>query len=109
ALESAGLVRRPVVPRECDHNAHIYYLLMRNLDDRCQFIANLKQQGIHTVFHYVPLHSSPQGIRIGRVAGPMSVTESVSERLVRLPLWPGLEEVQDEVISRIIAIAEALP
>lgn len=98
-LEANGMLRRPVVPPHCTHNAHMYYLLLRDLDDRTSFIANLKQAGIGAVFHYIPLHSSPAGMRYGRAAGELPVTDSVSDRLVRMPLWLGLEDHMDEVLD----------
>lgn len=84
--ESRGLVRRPIVPDDCEHNAHIYYLLFANAKDRPRFIAKMKEKGVGTPFHYVPLHSSPAGLKYGRAVGSMEVTDRVSESLVRLPL-----------------------
>ncbi len=106
SLEKAEKIRRPVVPRECAHNAHMYYLLLPSLERRTATIARLKSQGIQTVFHYVPLHSSPQGLALGRTAGPMTHTDSVSDRLLRLPLWLGLEDSLADVIAEIIAAAQ---
>jgi dTDP-4-amino-4,6-dideoxygalactose transaminase len=97
--ERAGQLRRPIVPAHCEHNAHMYYLLLPNLDARTRFIEKMKAAGILCVFHYVPLHSSPAGLEYGRADGPLPVTDDVSERLVRLPLWLGLEEHQDRVIE----------
>jgi dTDP-4-amino-4,6-dideoxygalactose transaminase len=96
-FERAGILRRPVVPQECQHNAHMYYLLLPSLAERTAFINGLKAKGIHCVFHYVPLHSSPAGSRVGRTAGSLEVTDSVAGRLVRMPLWLGLEDRLDEV------------
>lgn len=101
--ERAGKLRRPVVPAHCGHNAHMYYLLLSDLEHRTAFIDRLNKVGIHAVFHYIPLHSAPAGKRYGRSHGALSVTNDVSERLVRLPLWLGLEEHQAEVIERILA------
>lgn len=101
-LEKAGNLRRPIVPVHCAHNAHMYYLLLPDLDRRTAFIDKLRKIGINTVFHYVPLHSAPAGQRYGRVHGDMKVTSEMSERLVRLPLWVGLEEYQAEVIREIL-------
>jgi dTDP-4-amino-4,6-dideoxygalactose transaminase len=98
-LEAAGVVRRPVVPGECVHNAHMFYLLLPNLDVRTHFIQSLRDQGIVAVFHYIPLHSSPAGQRLGRVSGSMDVTDQVSDCLVRMPLWLGLEEHLDDVLA----------
>ncbi len=107
--ERAGLMRRPIIPPSCSHNAHMYYLLLENEAKRSLFIAGLKKSGIHSVFHYVPLHSSPAGMRFGRVYGGMDVTDRMSERLVRLPLWVGLEEHLDFVIESVIAELGRLP
>lgn len=90
--ERARRIRRPVIPAECTHNAHMYYLLLPNLDTRTEFIARMKSSGVGTVFHYIPLHSSPAGQRYGRVHGDLDVTTTLSEKLVRLPLWIGMEE-----------------
>jgi TDP-4-keto-6-deoxy-D-glucose transaminase len=102
-LERTGTVRRPIVPRECVHNAHMYYLLLPSLERRTTCIDRLKAKGIQSVFHYVPLHSSPFGRSIGRSVGDMSNTDAASERLVRLPLWLGLEEHLPAVIAEVIA------
>jgi dTDP-4-amino-4,6-dideoxygalactose transaminase len=98
-FERAGSVRRPVIPDECTVNAHIYYLLLPGLKQRQQFIGMLKEAGILAVFHYVFLHDSPAGTAYGRVGSGMDVTNNVSARLVRLPLWIGLEAEQDQVIE----------
>lgn len=101
--EQAGRLRRPVIPAHCVHNAHMYYLLLPSGEARGAFIARLQEAGVHAVFHYVPLHSSPAGLRYGRAAGEMSVTDDVAARLVRLPLWLGLEEQQSAVIQAVLA------
>lgn len=103
AAESAGLVRRPVVPAQCVHNAHMYYLLLPDLAGRTRFIEGLKQAQVHAVFHYVPLHDSPFGRTAARWHGDMAVTESSSVRLARLPLWVGLEQVQPQVVAAVHA------
>ena len=92
AHEAAGRLRRPIVPPDRTHNAHMYYLLLPSLEHRTRFIQRMKEQGVQTVFHYIPLHSSPAGLAHCRTASDMSVTDSVSERLVRMPLWVGVEE-----------------
>jgi len=97
--EAAGTLRRPMIPEGCEHNAHMYYLILRSLEARTRFIASMKDKGIGTVFHYVPLHSSPAGSRYGRAFGELRVTDRVSDCLVRLPLWLGLESRLDEVFS----------
>lgn len=101
-LEKNLDVRRPTVPNECKHNAHMYYLLARSLDERTHLIEALKNEGIAAVFHYVPLHSAPAGRQYGRTHGELSVTNDISDRLVRLPLWTGFQEperVIDAVLS----------
>lgn len=89
-LESAGLVRRPIVPAGCAHSGHLYYLLLPDPELRDEFIAALRTRAVHAVFHYVPLHTSPAGRKLGRPAGLLPVTEDASARLVRLPMWSGL-------------------
>ena len=103
ASEAAGRVRRPVVPAETVQNGHMYYLLLPDLAARTAFIDRLRSDGIQTVFHYVPLHSSPFGRSVGRAGGALTTTEDVAERLVRLPFWIGLEPEQDRVIAEAIA------
>jgi len=98
-LECIGRVRRPVIPDGCGHNAHMYYLLLRDLGDRTAFIQAMRAEDIHCVFHYVPLHSAPQGLKVGRAADDLAVTTDLADRLVRLPLWLGLEEQQERVIA----------
>ena len=92
AHEAAGHLRRPIVPSDRTHNAHMYYLLLPSLERRTRFIQQMKEQGVQTVFHYIPLHSSPAGLTYCRTASGMEVTNSISDRLVRLPLWVGVEE-----------------
>jgi len=99
AHEADGTLRRPVIPSECVHNAHMYYLLLPSLEARSQFIANMKERGVQTVFHYIPLHSSPAGEQFGRASGSLDVTNDISNRLVRLPLWLGLEPQMDDVLE----------
>jgi dTDP-4-amino-4,6-dideoxygalactose transaminase len=102
SVETAGQVHRPTIPDECIHNGHMYYLLLPSLDSRTQFIAKLKSDGIQSVFHYVPLHSAPYGRQVGRTVGTMANTDDLSDRLVRLPLWLGLEDNQDLVIKCVL-------
>lgn len=102
-LEKAGCARRPVIPLDCVHNAHMYYLLVHDLEDRCAFIEFMKQQDINCVFHYVPLHTSPQGLKSGRAVGDLPNTLNLSDRLVRLPLWVELGKVQGRVIDNVLS------
>jgi dTDP-4-amino-4,6-dideoxygalactose transaminase len=108
ASERRGFCRRPTVPRECAHNAHMYYLLLPDLESRTRFIAKLKASDIHTVFHYVPLHAAPAGRRLGRPHGAQANTVRISDSLVRLPLWLGLEDLQPEAIRSITEALEEL-
>lgn len=99
--EQAARVRRPIVPDECVHNAHMYYLLLPDLAARERFLGKLREFDIHAVFHYVPLHSSPAGKQFGRAHGNLAVTDDSSDRLVRLPLWLGIEEHMDRVLEAV--------
>lgn len=105
-LEKKGKVRRPIVPKECQHNAHMYYLLMNSLEERTEFIAKMREKEIGCVFHYLPLHDSPAGKKYGRYAKELPITKKVSDTLVRLPLWVGLEKDgnQDYVIENALKI-----
>ncbi|WP_215397889.1 dTDP-4-amino-4,6-dideoxygalactose transaminase [Rheinheimera oceanensis] len=105
-LEIAGLLRRPVVPADCEHNAHMYYVLLSPDIERQKVLELMKQQGVHAVFHYVPLHSSTAGRRFGRVHGPMTYTDSLPQALIRLPLWCGISEQQQQLV--IAALTQAL-
>jgi dTDP-4-amino-4,6-dideoxygalactose transaminase len=100
-LERREIVRRPVVPVHCTHNAHIYYLLLRDRNERDRVLVELKERGVGALFHYVPLHSSPAGRKLGRCATSMAMTDDLSGRLVRLPMWLGLEAVQEKVIDHV--------
>lgn len=101
-FESLGLLRRPIIPSDCQHNAHMYYVLLPPEIDRLRLLEILKLNNINSVFHYVPLHSSPAGLRYGRVHGKMDVTITQSERLIRLPLWVGLRYEQQEFIVKVL-------
>lgn len=97
--ERAGRLRRPVVPAECEHNAHMYYMLLPDLEARTRFIAEMKARGVQTVFHYIPLHSAPAGLQTARTHGELRNTDTLSERLVRMPLWIGVEEHLSEIFA----------
>ena len=100
-LEQQGKVRRPVIPTDCSHNAHMYYLLLPDLHKRAAFIQQLKENDIGAVFHYIPLHESPMGKKFCRVSGDLTNTHNLSERLVRLPLWLGMEDDLVMVIQHV--------
>jgi dTDP-4-amino-4,6-dideoxygalactose transaminase len=96
ALEADGLVRRPIVPEHCSHNAHLYYLLLPDQAGRDRMIEELRAQSIAALFHYVPLHSSAAGRRYGRANGDLVRTVDASERVLRLPLWVGMGDAEVE-------------
>ena len=101
-LEEAGKLRRPIVPKGCQHNAHIYYILLNSLQQREQTLKKLEKNGVNAVFHYVPLHTSPAGKKYGRLSAQALVTQNVSERILRLPLFIGLTARQQSTIAKII-------
>jgi len=98
-LEQAGLVQRPSVPPGCEHSGHLYYLLLADEHERDGLIDALARAGVHATSHYVPLGSSPAGRRYGREPEPAHVAEALSRRLVRLPLWVGMESAD---VGRVI-------
>ena len=101
--ERAGKLRRPVIPGHCTHNAHMYYILLPSLEQRMALIDSLRKSGVHSVFHYVPLHSAPAGRKFGRAVGDLAVTNDISDRLLRLPMWVGMEDDQADVIKTILS------
>lgn len=101
-LEDQRLIELPIIPNECEHNAHMFYVKLKNLKERTEFIKYLKENGVQSSFHYVPLHSAPAGIKFGRFDGEDQYTTTESERLTRLPMYYGLtDEDQKKVISNI--------
>ena len=99
-LEEAGLIERPFVPEGIEHNAHMYYIKVKDLETRTGLIAYLKENGIYSAFHYVPLHSSPAGMKFGRFSGEDVYTTRESERLVRLPMFYNLPMSDVEYIVK---------
>ncbi|QWD11270.1 dTDP-4-amino-4,6-dideoxygalactose transaminase [Polynucleobacter paneuropaeus] len=100
SFENLGLLRRPIIPEECEHNAHMYYIILNSHIDRDQVISSLKKNNIYSMFHYVPLHTSLGGKLYGRAHGDLGVTLRQSENLLRLPLWVGINfEQQNRVIE----------
>ena len=95
--EQKGMLRRQIVPQNTQHNAHMYYILLESLEQRTEVIERLRKNGINAVFHYVPLHSSPAGLKYCRAHGSLPVTENLADRLLRLPLWLGLQETKTVV------------
>jgi dTDP-4-amino-4,6-dideoxygalactose transaminase len=96
--EREGKIRLPIIPDYAEHNAHMFYILFHNIQTRDRVMDQLKESGIHAVFHYVPLHSAPLGQRFGNRHGDLPVTEDVSGRLLRLPMYAGINEKELEYI-----------
>lgn len=99
-LEAEGLLRRPIVPPHCRGNAHIYYALLPTPEQATQLRDSMAAQGIQLVAHFQPLHASKMGQAVGRVSGPMEITNSISDRIVRFPLW---QELTPNMLDVIIA------
>lgn len=97
-LEQGDYLRRPVVPDHCVHNGHMYYIIVGNGISRNDVLEKLNTAGINAVFHYIPLHSSPAGSRLGKVHGELSTTDEMSSRLIRLPLYHDLTEAQQDEV-----------
>ena len=91
-LENAGKLELQKIPEGCVHNAHMFYVKLKNLEERTAFIAGMRERGVQCVFHYIPLHSAPAGKKFGRFEGIDCFTTKESERLCRLPLYYGLRE-----------------
>ena len=103
-LADQEIISLPVVPKECVHNAHMFYMKCRGLSERTALIAYLRDRDVQSTFHYIPLHSAPAGGKFGRFAGDDVYTTAESERIVRLPMYYGLaEEDQDRVIEAVRA------
>ena len=108
-LADDGKVELPVIPEGCEHNAHMFYLKCKSLEERTAFIKHMKENEILCTFHYVPLHSAPAGLKFGRFDGEDEYTTSESERLVRLPMYYGLDnEDRNKVINKVLEFFENL-
>ncbi len=103
-LADEGFIELPFVPDYCEHNAHMFYIKLKNLEERTAFIDFMKQREIWAVFHYIPLHSAPAGVKFGRFSGEDKYTTKESERLVRLPLYYNI--TTDELNTVINSINE---
>jgi len=107
-LGDAGLLELPSIPDGCIHNAHMFYLKVKDLDERTRLITHLKQHDILAVFHYVPLHSAPAGKEFSRFHGEDRFTTKESERLIRLPLWYGMDEAtRGQVVRSVLRFNKA--
>lgn len=106
-LADSGRIELPIVPETCAHNAHMFYLKVKDLAERAALIAHLKSCEINSVFHYVPLHTAPAGLKFSRFHGADVHTTKESERLLRLPLWYGIgEENAAKVVAEVVAFFE---
>lgn len=105
-LEKAGKIQLPVVPKECKHNAHMFYIKAKDLEERTALIDFLKANGVSSVFHYIPLHSAPAGMELGRFNGEDKYTTKESERLLRLPMYYGLGDNVEYVAEKVKAYFE---
>jgi dTDP-4-amino-4,6-dideoxygalactose transaminase len=102
AIQSKGLIELPFVPEGCSHNAHLFYLKCRDIEERTRLIEYLKDRGIASCFHYIPLHTSHAGVAYGRFHGDDKHTTRESERLLRLPIYYGMtQEDKEKVISTV--------
>ncbi len=97
-LADKGMIELQAIPHDCVHNAHMFYIKCKNLEERTEFIKYMRENGVQCTFHYVPLHSAPAGLKFGRFDGNDEFTTKESERLVRLPMFYGLEKEQVEYI-----------
>jgi len=97
-LEKKGLITLPTIPNNCTHNAHMFYIKVKNFTQRTELLEYLKQNNIYAVFHYIPLHSATAGVKFGKFNGVDKFTTSQSEQLIRLPLYYSLQEHQIKVI-----------
>lgn len=104
-LEARGLARRPIVPAHCVHNAHMYYLLLKDASTQAAVLDALKARGIQAVFHYIPLHDAPAGKKYARTHGTLDVTRDVAGRLIRLPLWINMSDAE---VRRVIDVTSSL-
>ena len=105
-LEQAGKIQLPVVPKECKHNAHMFYIKAKDLEERTALIDFLKANGVSSVFRYIPLHSAPAGMEFGRFNGEDRYTTKESERLLRLPMYYGLGDNVEYVAEKVKAYFE---
>ncbi len=107
-LEKKKVLRRPIIPSQCQFNGHIYYLLLNSIEQRSEFIIQAERCGIHPVFHYIPLHNSLAGKKYGRSHGNLSVTNQLANCIVRLPLWLGIEAFLEDVVCKLVSILKAI-
>jgi len=102
SLEEKGFLKLPIIPNECIQNAHMFYIKVKNLDERTALLEYLKENGINAVFHYVPLHTALAGVKFGRFDGKDNFTTRESERLIRLPQYYGMSDKEIDKVVRIM-------
>ena len=100
SLADSGKIELPVIPEGCVHNAHMFYIKCKDLEERTKFISFMKEHEVGCVFHYIPLHSAPAGLKFGRFDGNDKFTTSESDKLVRLPLWYGMKDDEVEIVIK---------
>jgi len=100
-LEKEGYLRRPFIPSDCIHNAHIYYIVVNSPDIRNDFLKYMKENGVQCTSHYVPLHNAPAGLKYGKTFGDLAITNKVADQIVRLPLWAGM---RSDSVQRVIKL-----
>ena len=103
-FEEEGKVRLPIIPEYAEHNAHLFYVLFHDEETRDHIMNQLKARGIHSVFHYIPLHSSPLGQKLGNFKNDLPITDDLSCRLLRLPMHAGITCNEWEFIERNLKI-----
>jgi dTDP-4-amino-4,6-dideoxygalactose transaminase len=101
-LEEKGFIELPIIPRHCSQNAHMFYLKVKDLDERTTLLDKFKKENIWAVFHYVPLHSAPAGLKFGRFEGKDIYTTKESERLIRLPMYYGIGDGEIDRVCDVI-------
>jgi dTDP-4-amino-4,6-dideoxygalactose transaminase len=107
AAEKRGRLTRPRIPESCEHNAHMFYVLVNDAPTRAKVLSALNADGVNAVFHYVPLHSSAAGRRFGRTSGELQHTDNIASRLIRLPMWIGMQRADVDRAAAIVARAIA--
>ena len=109
SFENAGTIRLPIVPEYAEHNAHLFYILLSDESTRDNVMARLKYEGIQAVFHYIPLHSAPMGTKLGNKREDLPITENLSRRLIRLPLFAGMKSCElDYCLEKICTVLREL-
>lgn len=101
-LKERNLIELPIVPKECGHNAHMFYIKAKDVEERTKLIKYLDENGVSAVFHYIPLHSAPAGRKFGRFSGEDKYTTRESERLLRLPMYYGLKTDDQEKVIELV-------